>query len=347
MNPSHYPLIHVPESVVGVSKQLPPPVPRYRCQPLPLRPTGQRVPLGMLLAEGTVGLAVWLATLALLQWVAVGLGTLTLGVLLLVMRSQIAQNREYQAQLARYREQVSEHLAQENSRRQTYLAQVRQREEILSNPERLSDYRRQQLSEALSSIQCFRNPAADWQQPERAYEFRFLNYLERYFPGRVFRGSLLMVPDLPPQCLLDFAYIDPLTGLHLDIQVDEPFYLHPETGSCEPRNFIGSSSSRDQVLLRKGWVVIHFAEEQVIRYPKSCCRAVAETIAQVTGSAFWRELFANVPELPQVPRWTAEESMQMAIDEFRARQARKKAAGIQARLLPEQTRSQTPPPSSS
>ncbi|MBD2100842.1 hypothetical protein [Leptolyngbya sp. FACHB-261] len=335
---SHYPLIYVPEPVAGLSKKLPPPVPRYRCQSLPEKPRAKKTHLGVLIAEGTAGLTLWLSALAVMQGAAISLGGVFLGLMLLVIRIQIAQNRAHKAQVKRYQEAVRSHLMVESYRREAYREMVREREEILNDPSRLSAYRRQILNDALSSIQCFRNPAADWQEPEKAYEFRFLNYLERYFPGRVYRGNLLLVPDLPPDCVLDFAYIDTVTGIHINIEVDEPFFLDASTGSCEPRNFVGSSDLRDKLLADKGWIVIHFAEEQVIRAPKSCCKAVALTIADLTGNQFLLAAFEDIPKLQPVPRWTAEESMRMAVEEFRSRKAQKKAAGVKSRLLPDQSR---------
>ena len=46
---------------------------------------------------------------------------------------------------------------------------------------------------------------------------------------------------------------------------------------------MGKDNQRNQFFLEKNWVVIRFSELQVVKYPDSCCKAIARIISQITG----------------------------------------------------------------
>ncbi len=144
-------------------------------------------------------------------------------------------------------------------------------------------------------------------------ERTFLGCLMQYFPDNVCTESTLSIPDFDYPYSPDIAYIDKTTNLHIDIEVDEPYIYH----SKEPYHYIGKDDRRNNFFLDCGWLVIRFSEEQVACYPESCCKAVAQAIAEVTGDDEIMRQFEDVLDLTPIPQWTEEEAHIMAIENYR------------------------------
>lgn len=113
----------------------------------------------------------------------------------------------------------------------------------------------------------------------------------------------------------DFAYIDALLDLHIDIEIDEPYAAKKR----EPTHFIGleSQRTRDKHFQQRGWIVIRFSEEQVVRWPDSCCKTVAESIANITNTPLILKQFDGVADLKPMQQWTEHEALEMAKNSYR------------------------------
>jgi hypothetical protein len=61
----------------------------------------------------------------------------------------------------------------------------------------------------------------------------------------------------------DFAYLDPVKGLYVDIELDEPEHHSPD----KDRN-------RNLCFVRRGWLVLRLDEEEVVQDPAGCARAL-------------------------------------------------------------------------
>lgn len=61
-------------------------------------------------------------------------------------------------------------------------------------------------------------------------------------------------------------------------------------------------SKRNNFFINKGWLVIRFSEEQVVRHPHSCCKTVAQAIALVLGDTSVLNQFANTLDLQPMRR---------------------------------------------
>ena len=92
--------------------------------------------------------------------------------------------------------------------------------------------------------------------------------------------------------------------------MDEPYSL----SNNEPIHYdtLERDNRRNQFFVSRGWLVIRFSEQQVICYPDSCCKVVAQEIAEVTGDISVIKAFVNIPDLPQQKQWTEAEAIQMA-----------------------------------
>ena len=113
----------------------------------------------------------------------------------------------------------------------------------------------------------------------------------------------------------DFILVHKPTGLAIDIEIDEPY----EGRRGKPHHCIdrGKDNQRNQFFLEKNWVVIRFSELQVVKYPDSCCKAIARVIAQITGDYRGLAQFGNVADLLPHKQWTVKEAIYMAKTKFR------------------------------
>lgn len=148
-------------------------------------------------------------------------------------------------------------------------------------------------------------------------EDAFASVLERYFPGRVKRQLEFPIPQSEKgrSFSTDFAVVLEEIGLYIDVEIDEPFDLKKK----RPTHCIDDYHDRyrNGFFLQGNWIIIRFAEEQVVRYPKSCCREIASCVAQVTGLDKFLKPLAGEPILQPIPQWTKKQARALAKTNYR------------------------------
>lgn len=103
----------------------------------------------------------------------------------------------------------------------------------------------------------------------------------------------------------DFVYQHP-SGLRIDIEIDEPY---TGTGKA-PIHYRGQDTQRNRYFTENGWVVVRFAEQQIVTQPELCCKLLAELISQLVPG---QENFTTATgTLAPVPQWTFEQAKEMA-----------------------------------
>lgn len=145
-----------------------------------------------------------------------------------------------------------------------------------------------------------------------ANESKLVQAMARYFDGQIIQGTFLNHPDHDYPYFPDICYIH--KGIYFDIEVDEPYgYLNkkPIHGHDEWKD-----SKRNQFFVGRCWVVIRLAEEQVVRYPDGCCKAIAKIINQTIGTPIPQSLLM-MPDVPIIERWTLNEAESMAYRNYR------------------------------
>lgn len=110
-------------------------------------------------------------------------------------------------------------------------------------------------------------------------ETYFLNYLNNYFKNNVHTKLCIVdesfdgIPFSP-----DFLVIYPEFKIYFDIEIDEPYIGN----NGNPIHFIGSNDDyRNTFFLKNRWIVIRFAEIQIIKYPDICCEIIQATIDSI------------------------------------------------------------------
>lgn len=122
----------------------------------------------------------------------------------------------------------------------------------------------------------------------------------------------------------DFAYVNLTKCILIDIEIDEPYTprQHQAHNPAQPIHYIGADRRRDQFFQSQGWTVVRFSERQVLLYPHSCCKVLAEVIAEISQDRELLRQFRDVPDLQPEPRWTRQVALEMAAKQQRLLYAR-------------------------
>jgi hypothetical protein len=154
-----------------------------------------------------------------------------------------------------------------------------------------------------------------------ASEGPFKLICQKYF-DKVIQAAEFEIPDFQHNYSADFLVFHEATGLGIDVEIDEPYaLLSKEPIHCQDVN---SDSCRNDFFLSRGWVVIRFAERQVVKAPERCCKVIAQTIAQVTGDRTCLEQLKHFPDLFPEKTWTTRRAKQLAKKDYRFRYLPKK-----------------------
>ena len=195
---------------------------------------------------------------------------------------------EYPAKLVRYHQKVAQYQA----------------------PGYAEQYRREQIDKELA-VTLEPTPMSAMQQltiRKGSSEASFHQQLINYF-GASHIHSTLCLPitygSYDNNYYPDFAYSHP-SGLRIDIEIDEPY-----SGiTKEPIHYQGQDAQRNKYFTEKGWVVVRFAEQQIIAQPALCCQFLAQVIIQFVPSHSTCTLAQGT--LMPVPKWTMEQAREMA-----------------------------------
>ncbi len=155
-------------------------------------------------------------------------------------------------------------------------------------------------------------------------ESHFAKYLTEYFGDLVQQGEELTIPGTKYKYSTDFSIVDRATGLRLDVEIDEPY----EGRTKQPHHCSDDNrdTNRNHFFLNANWVVIRFSEEQVVCYPNSCCRAIAEVIKDIKGDDRYFQRLVNCPVLQPQRRWDNTYARQLAEWDYRLKYL--KEAGV-------------------
>ncbi|WP_304144639.1 hypothetical protein [Mesoflavibacter zeaxanthinifaciens] len=138
-------------------------------------------------------------------------------------------------------------------------------------------------------------------------ELMFLDMLYKKF------GDQIKV-DIYPSCnskfyFPDFVFICKKTGLHIDIEIDEPYSFSEK----KPIHHTESDDEdRNTFFLENNWVVIRFSERQVIQQTEKCLEVIENTIL-----ALHKKSEEIKYTLKQDNRWTYEEALVMSYNNIR------------------------------
>ncbi len=179
------------------------------------------------------------------------------------------------------------------------------------NCHRSNSNNQQELSSLLSGKVL--KPTGFSNAPQGVSEAKFFHQLQLIFPD-VKQGVSFAIPNSSYAYAADFI-LQHSTGVSLDIEVDEPYIGN----SKQPHHALDrhNDTRRNNFFLTHNWIVIRFAEEQVVRYPLRCCKTIAEVLSRVCNDASFSDKLSSVPNLAPYPLWTAKQARQMAKKNYR------------------------------
>jgi len=146
--------------------------------------------------------------------------------------------------------------------------------------------------------------------PIGASERAFGQVLETFFPGRVKAQLRLPIPNWDGAYSTDFTISFPEIGIWIDVEIDEPYDY--KTGNPTHCSDDERDRNRNSFFLNNNWIVVRFSEEQVVRYPESCCKEIALVIRRVTGIEKYVHDLADATSLAISPMWTSRQALKMA-----------------------------------
>jgi hypothetical protein len=162
-----------------------------------------------------------------------------------------------------------------------------------------------------------RQPNGTGEAQRGVSEKLFGRYLVKYFPELVFGSVSFEIPGSDYRYSTDFCLGIEEVELWIDVEIDEPY----EGRKKQPHHCLdtGKDEKRTQFFLEGNWVVIRFAEEQVVNNPLACCREIAQVLGTLTGNYQYLTPLLSVKPLEKVKRWTQAEALLMVKRKFRER----------------------------
>ncbi|MDY7014242.1 MAG: hypothetical protein SVX43_11710 [Cyanobacteriota bacterium] len=253
---------------------------------------------------GLGGLALW--RLGLLLPASIALLLIAVGLLLLGwgLKEMLAiAEASYQRSIAAYEQKMREYRTKSHS---SSRGSPRRR---LKGQSRL-----EALQQALEGKVQF--PKASSSAQRGVSETFFFEYLKDAF-GEVHFGHELEIEGYDYNYSTDFTLA--IAGLYLDIEIDECYAGKGK--KFVPTHCIDDDKDRrrDRFFLERGWIVVRFAEEQVVRHPKSCCQAIAQVLGELTGDCPTIDRGKGESELPLVRQWSKVDARRRYKSNFRKR----------------------------
>ena len=304
---SHYPIILIPSQIQQVKSELPP-KPPFPVLSQPQQPGEKPKKINNAIVIGVEAAAVTIPSTAIASQGATVPGLL----LFLAGAGAIAtqawrQITSYPKRLQKHRREVivyREQLEDNERKKSSYEQEIR----LSQSPQRVAEFQYKLLLDILRRTVSHDGNGSNARRGSS--EALFGEYLKQYFPNLVHAGVTLQIPNFDYPYTPDFAYIDERLNLHIDIEIDEPYVYR----SGKPTHYLYAEKDRrrNNFFNDRGWIVIRFSEEQVIRHPHSCCKTIARQIAEITRDDSILSRFANISDLQQQPQWTETEAIEMA-----------------------------------
>jgi hypothetical protein len=173
-------------------------------------------------------------------------------------------------------------------------------------------YRKKRIYEELKKSQ---EPDLLFQSKKGKSEIQFNDFLQNHFPGKIFLNCAVAPYSKSKPYQPDFTYQDPETGLHIDIEVDEPYSFE----TLEPIHFLEGNEhiddSRDFDILFNNWFIIRFAEEQIVKSPGLCCDYIENVVRCIYSGDI--ELISQLEFYLRIPAWNKVDAISMANSEYR------------------------------
>jgi hypothetical protein len=139
-------------------------------------------------------------------------------------------------------------------------------------------------------------------------ELYFLNRLHSKF-GNQIKVDMVLITDYQ-QYFPDFTFVCERTGLHIDIEIDEPYSFLEK----KPIHHTGTNDDeRNRCFLEQNWCVLRFSEKQIVKDAEGCIFFIEKIINSILDKSL--DFPTNI--IASDKRWTLEESLVMMYNNIR------------------------------
>ena len=311
-----YPAIIIPNKIKN-AKKVKPPLPEFNLR-RPLPPTKPLLEFDIKKATiqtvsvGTPGaFAIYFPKFRPIGFGVLGAVFITLGVSIFKYRQKKKEQKQtYLLQQEKFVKRLNNFKVRETKHKD----KCRQ----LHTPKLIQEYRKSQIYSLLQNTSPpFENPAPPKKGLSETEICKFGEIIRSYFPNKIYINKSLQNPKYDDKYpyTADFAYIDINKNLHIDIEIDEPYWGKKK----KPAHYINSKKEkiRNEFFLSQGWIVIRFSEQQIFQYPHECCKIVAEVIMSIAQSSEYLNDFRGIGVLKPQKRWSKNQALEMARNNYR------------------------------
>lgn len=147
-----------------------------------------------------------------------------------------------------------------------------------------------------------------------ATEDFFLNFLYRKISEKIITNFTLNYSSKEKEFSYkpDFIIQVEELNLYIDIEIDEPYI----GSNGKPIHYKGVDELRNTYFVDNRWIVVRFAEIQVVKFPEECCDLINNLIKSLKNGEYID--FKNVKNIvPNFEGWNKEESNRLAFNRFR------------------------------
>lgn len=210
------------------------------------------------------------------------------------------REKSYQESMERYKCQIDNYIRKRNN--------IDGFNKLVNN-----NATQRQLSKYLLTI--YFSKSAEFSNESRvkkgASEQKFYNKLTNSFPGKIFQNKNFEMFGYSYHP--DFIYYDESSRIHIDIEVDEPYSFEEKV----PIHTLGSDDVRNKCFINNNWIVIRFAEEQVITQPVECCKIIENTIKYLNFELKEEISITEGVNIKQIEMWGIFEAEEMINENYR------------------------------
>lgn len=113
----------------------------------------------------------------------------------------------------------------------------------------------------------------------------------------------------------DIILLNNEANFYLDIEIDEVYDM--ESGSVIHEE--GSDDRRNNYFTSRGWYVLRFSEEQIVKQTRNCCKYVAQVYAYYTLDKLPLDNFDDSTQIEFVEQWSKVTGSVMVKENFRSK----------------------------
>lgn len=160
-----------------------------------------------------------------------------------------------------------------------------------------------------------------------ASEDYFIKQIEKYYDCRIFQNPPINCKNVGFTYYPDIVLLFEKNNIAIALEIDEPYtlkdgapihYYYNEDGIpvfSDEEVFSPNSrslfTSRSKEITNEGFILIRFAEEQVVLQPDACCKYINDKVHLHLGLEICKKDLSNIQEVKRVNTWTLDESKNM------------------------------------